>query len=134
MARGSGVHLLLEHSFVDRAHGVFRATEHLRLHSLRLAERELGYRAADPALDSLRAEGHLALAPALAPLLGPIRVADGHANDGDGRVNAAERNDPWNPPPGPHDHLAADLLAEDPVRRAHVAGLLGCDRRRLQAV
>ena len=34
---------------------------------------------------------------------------------------------------GADDHLAADLLAEDPVRRADVTATLGRDRRCLQA-
>ena len=47
-------------------------------------------------------------------------------------MDAAERHDPRNAPAGPHDHLAADLLAQDPVRRADVARRLGRDGRRLQ--
>jgi hypothetical protein len=35
-------------------------------------------------------------------------------------------------PPGPHDHTPIDLLAEDRVRAAHIAGPLGRDRGRLQ--
>jgi hypothetical protein len=131
---GSGVHLLLEHSLVDRADGVLRAAEHLRLHSLGLTERELGHCPADPALDLLRAERDLVLAVAFAPLLRPVCVAHGHANDGDRRVHAAERNDPGDPASGAHDHLAADLLAEDPVGGADVAGLFRRDRRRLEPV
>ena len=77
------VHLLLEHSLVDRADGVFRAAEHLRAHSLRLTERELRDRAADAPLDPLRAECDLVVAVSLAPLLGAVRVAHGHADDGD---------------------------------------------------
>ena len=48
-------------------------------------------------------------------------------------MDAAERDDAGNAAAGPDDHLAADLLAQDPVRRADVAALLGRDGRRLQA-
>ena len=121
VARGRGVHLLLEHPLVDRADGVLRAAEDLRAGALGLAERELGDRVADAALDPLRAERDLVVALALAPFLRAVRVADGHAHDRDRRVHAAERDDARNAPPGPDDHLAADLLAQDPVRRADVA-------------
>ena len=47
-------------------------------------------------------------------------------------MDAAERDDTGDPAPGPHDHLAADLLAQDPVRRADVVTALGRHRRRLQ--
>ncbi len=87
---------------------------------------------ADAALDPLGAEGDLVVALALAPFLRPVRVADRHADDRDRRVHAAERRDSRNPPPGAHDHLAADLLAQDAVRGADVAAPLGRDRRRLQ--
>ena len=69
---------------------------------------------------------------ALAPLLRAVRVPDGHANDRDRRVHAAVRNHPRNAPPGADDHPPADLLAQDPVRRAHVVRSLGRHRRRLQ--
>ena len=36
-------------------------------------------------------------------------------------------------PSGPDDHTAADLLAQDPVRRADVVASFGRDRRRLQS-
>ena len=41
---------------------------------------------------------------------------------------------PGDPSAGSDDDLAADLLTQDPVRRADVAGLLRRDRRGLQAV
>jgi hypothetical protein len=46
---------------------------------------------------------------------------------------AAERDHARNAPPGPHDHPAADLLPQDPVRRADVVPSLGRDRCRLQS-
>ena len=132
MPRRRGVHLLLEHPLVGRADRVLRPAEDLGAHPLGLAERELGDGAADPPLDPLGAEGHLVLALALAPFLRAVGVADGHPHDRDRRVDAAERHDPGNPPAGTDDHLAADLLAQDPVRRADVVAALRRDRRRLQ--
>ena len=133
MALGGRVHLLLQHPLVGRADGVLRAAEDLRARPLGLPERELGDRAADPPLDPLGAERDLVLALALAPLLRAVGVADRHPDDRDRRVDAAERDDAGNAPAGADDHLAADLLAQDPVRRADVAARLGRDRRRLQA-
>src|SRR4051812_17567430 len=116
MAYGGLVHLLLQHPLVGRADRVFRAAEDLRPGALRLAERELGDGAADPALDPLGAERDLVVALALAPLLRPVGVSDGHADDRDRRVHAPERDDAGDAAPGADDHLAADLLAQDPVR------------------
>ena len=48
-------------------------------------------------------------------------------------MHAAERHDPRDPSPGTHDHLAADLLPQDPVRRADVVASLRRDRRGLEA-
>ena len=133
MALRGGVHLLLQHPLVRRADRVLRAAEDLRAGALGLAERELGDGAADAPLDPLRPERDLVVALALAPLLRAVGVADRHAHDRDRRVHAAERHDAGDPPPGADDHLAADLLAEDPVRRADVVAPLGRDRRGLQA-
>src|SRR5207244_2927537 len=90
-------------------------------------------RAADAPLDPLGAERDLVVPLALAPLLRPVRVADRHAHDGDRGMDAAERDHAWNAAPCAHDHAAADLLAQDPVRRADVVPALRRDRRRLQA-
>src|SRR5262249_59396222 len=130
--RGGGVHLLLQHPFVRRADRVLRAAEDLGAGPLGLAERELGDGVADPALDPLGAERNLVLTLALAPLLGAVGVADRHPDDRDRSVYAAERRDPRNPAPGADDDLAADLLAEDAIRRADVAAALRRDRRRLE--
>jgi hypothetical protein len=100
---------------------------------LREPERVLGDGAAESPLDLLRAVGHLVVALALAPLLRAVRVADSHPHDRDRREHAADRHDPWNATTCAHDHAPADLLPEDPVRRADVAALLRGDRRRLQA-
>ena len=120
MALGRRVHLLLEHALVGRADRVLRPAEDLRARALGLPERELGDRAADAPLDPLGAERDLVLALALAPLLRAVGVADGHAHDRDRRVHAAERDDAGDAAARADDHLAADLLAQDPVRRADV--------------
>ena len=104
-----GVHLLLEHPLVGGRDGVLRPAEDLRPRPLRLAERELGDRAADPPLDPLLAVRDLVVALALAPLLRPVRVADGHADDRDRRVDTAQRDHSRDPTSGPDDHLATDL-------------------------
>ena len=114
------VHLLLEHALVRRADGVLGSPEDLRADERGLSERKLRHRTADPALDPLGAERDLVVTLAFAPLLRPVSVADRHPHDRDRRVNAAERHNAGNASPGADDHLAADLLAEDPVRRADV--------------
>ena len=133
MPGGRSVHLLLQHALVDRANRVLRAAEDLRPRALGLAERELGDGVADAALDPLRAERRLVVALALAPFLGAVCVPDGHAHDGDRSMDTSDGNDARNSPAGSHDHLAADLLAEDAVRRADVTGSFRGDRRRFQA-
>src|SRR6478752_6375404 len=118
MARGRGVHLLLEHPLVRRADGVLRPAEDLCAGALGLEEGELRDGVADAALDALGPECDLVVALALAPLLRAVGVADGHPHDRDRRVHAAEWRDARNPPPGANDHLAAYLLAEDAIRGA----------------
>ena len=98
-----------------------------------LAEGELGYRVADAALDALGTERDLVVAFALAPLLRAVGIADRHAHDGDRRVHATDGHDSGDAAPGPHDHLAADLLPQDPVRRADVVPAFWRDRGALQA-
>src|SRR6185295_18169992 len=95
-------------------------------------ERDLRDAAADPPLDPLRAERDLVGAFTLPPLLGAVRVADGHAHDRDRGVHTAVRNHAWNAAAGADDHAPADLLAQDPVRRADVVRALGRDRRGLE--
>src|SRR6185436_1587691 len=126
------VHLLLEHAFVDRADRVLRSAEDLRPRSPRLAEGELRDGTADPPLDSLRAERDLVVPRALPPFIRAVCVADRHPHDGDRRMDPADGNDARDSPPGAHDHLPADLLAQDPVRRADVADALGRNGRGLE--
>ena len=127
------VHLLLQHPLVHGADRVLGAAEHLGPETLGLPEGELGDGVADASLDALGAKCDLALALALTPLPGAVGVSYGHAHDRDGGVHAAERNHAGDPSARADDHLAADLLAQDPVGRADVAGRLGGNRRRLQA-
>ena len=107
----------------------FGSAEHLGPGALGLAERELRHGAADRPLDPLRAERDLVIPLAFAPLLRAVGVADRHAHDRDRVVHAAERHDARDAAARADDHLAADLLAQDPVRRADVAAGLGRHRR-----
>ena len=132
MPLSSRVHLLLQHPLVDGADGVLRPAEDLGAGPLRLTESELGDGAADTTLDALGPKGDLVVSFALAPLLRPVCVADGHPHDRDGGMDSTDREHPWNPPPGAHDHLAADRLPENPVRGADVVAGLGCDGRSLE--
>ena len=111
----------------------FGPAEDFGLGALGVAEGELRHRAADPPLDSLGAVGDLLLALALAPLLRAVGIADRHAHHRDGEVRAADRHHAGDAPPSANDHVAADLLAQDAVRAADVAGSLRRDRRRLQS-
>src|SRR5205085_4312839 len=127
------IHLLLEHPLVGRRDRVLRTAEDLRSHAHGLAEREFGDGAADGALDPLRAERDLRVALALTPFLRTVGVADRHPHDGDWRVHAAERNDARDAAPGAYDHLAADLLAQDAIRRTDVIARLWRHRRGFQS-
>jgi len=89
--------------------------------------------ACTPPCDALRSQRDLVLAAALAPLLRAVRVPDRHSHDRDGRVHTPERDDARNSSTRSHDHLAADLLAQDPIRRADVAGALRRHGRGLQS-
>jgi hypothetical protein len=95
-------------------------------------ERELRDGVADSPLDSLGPESDLGIAVPLAPFVRSVRVAHRHADDRDRREHPADRDDAGNATAGADDHLAAELLPEDAVRRADVALGLGRDRRRLE--
>ncbi len=121
MAGRGRVHLLLEHPFVDRRDRELRAAEHLRAGPLGLAERELGDGAADAPFDALRAERDLVVAPSpsrhsFAPYASPTAMRTTEM----GACTPPKRNDAGDAAAGADDHLAADLLAQDPVRRADV--------------
>jgi hypothetical protein len=133
MPRGGRVHLLLQHSLVDRADRVLGTPEHAGAGFLGQSEREFGYRTADSPLDALGSERRLVLALAFAPFLRAVCIADCHSDDRDRGVDASEGRDTGNAAPGSDDDAPADLLAKDSVRRADVALLLRGDRRRLQA-
>ena len=127
------VELLLQHPLVHRAHRPLRPAVHAAVDPRGGAEAVLGHRAADAARDPLGAERDLVAVLLLAALLGAVRVADRHANDGDRVVDAGHRRHARYAPPGPDDHLAVDGLAQQPVRAAHVVLALGRDRGRLEA-
>ena len=133
MPLGRRVELLLEHALVDRGDGPLRPAVDLRADPLGHPERVLGHRVTGGARDLLRQVGDLVAALALAPLLGAVGVVDRHPHHGDRVVDARDGPDhARDPPAGADDHLAVDLLAEDPVRRADVVLALGRDGRRLQ--
>jgi hypothetical protein len=127
------IHLLLQHPLVGRAHRVLGAAEHLRAHLFGQAKREFRDGPADPPFNALRAESDLVVPFALAPLLRSVGISDRHADDRDRRVHAAERHDARDAAPRPHDHLPADLLAQDAVRRADVVAPFRGDRGGLEA-
>ena len=133
MALGRGVHLLLEHALVDRADRPLGAAVDAPVDRRRGAEAVLGHGPADAARDALGAEGDLVAVLLLAPLLGAVGVADGHAHDGDRVVDAGHRGHAGDAAPGADDHLAVDRLAQDAVGAADVVRALGRDRGRLEA-
>src|SRR3984893_4960269 len=125
MACGRGVKLLLEHALVYRADGELRAAEDLRLDALGVGEGVLRRDLAGPAADLLCAIGPLIEVVSLAPLLRAVCVVDRHAYYGDRGVHTSQRPDAGNAPPRAHDHPPVDLLAQDGVGAAHVAGSFG---------
>ena len=127
MALGGRVHLLLQHPLEHRRHRPLRPAEDRGGVERRLAERVLGDLRADPTRDALRS--HRPLVPAgerLAVLLGAVGLADGHANDPDRVVDAAERDHARQPAAAAHDHRGADPLAQDQVRAAELRQRVGC--------
>src|SRR5262245_5878003 len=127
-----GIHLLLQHPLVYGADRVLRPAEHLRPRALRRKECELCDCATDAPLDSLGAERKLVVVVALAPLGRAVRVADRHAHDRDRRMHTSDGSNAGNTTTRADDHLAADLLAQDAVRRADVVESLRSPRRGLQ--
>ncbi len=94
MTGGRGVHLLLQHPLVDGADRPLRAAVDLGARCVRRSGRCARRRAADPAADPLGPVGDLVVALALAPLLGPVGVADRHPADRDRVVDAGDRRHP----------------------------------------
>src|SRR5918997_502760 len=127
------VHLLLEHPLVDGGDGVLGATEDLGPHLARLDKGELRYASAYPARDLLCPVGDLVETLALAPLLGPVGVVDGHPYDGDGRMDAGHGVDAGDATSRAHDHGPVYALPEYRVGRADVPGRLRRHRRGLYA-
>src|SRR5205814_4729836 len=83
--------------------------------------------------DLLGPEGPLVEVLAFAPLARAVGVVDGHADHGDGGVDAGQRADARDAPAGAHDDPTVDLLAQNRVGAADVAGALGRDGRRFDA-
>ncbi len=132
---GGGVHLLLEHSLVDRADGPLRPAVDGAAHLARLAERVLRHRVTGRTGDLLGTEGLLFACAlrAFPPLLCAVGVVDRHPDDRDRVVRPADRRDAGDAAAGADDDLAVDLLAEEAVRGADVVLALRRDRRGLDA-
>src|ERR687894_467236 len=130
---GGAVHLLLEHPLVDGGDGVLGTAEDLGPHLARLDKGELRYAAAYPARDLLGPEGDLVEPLALAPLLRPVSVIDGHTDHRDGGVHAARRVDTRDAPPRAHDNGPIYPRSQDRIGRAHVARFLRRNGRCLDA-
>src|SRR5207245_10277510 len=125
------VELLLEHPLVDRADRELGTPEDPGFDPARVVERVVGHDAARATADLLGPVGPLVEIVALAPFPGAVRVIDRHPDHGDGGVHTGERPHAWDAPPGPDDHAAVDLLAQDRVWAAHVARPLRRNRGRL---
>src|SRR5215204_1246523 len=120
----STVHLLLEHPLVDGGDGVLGAAEDLGPHLARLDKGKLRYTAAYPARDLLGPVGDLVQPLALAPLLRPVSVIDGHTDHRDRGVYTARRIDTRNTPPRTHDNGPVYPRSQDRIGRAHIARFL----------
>src|SRR5438445_757633 len=129
-----GVELLFEHALVHRADCELGAAEHLRLDPLGVAEGEVGHDPAGTAADLLGPESPLVEVVAFAPFPRAVGVVDGHPDHRDGRVDAGEWTYARDAPAGADDDPPVDLLAQDCVGAADVAGALGRDRGRLDPV
>src|SRR5215217_643442 len=127
------VHLFLEHSLIDWGDGVLGAAEDLGPHLARLDKGELRYAAAYPARDLLGPVGNLVQSLALAPLLRPVSVIDGHTDHRDRGVHAARRVDTRNAPPRTHDNGPVYPRSQDRIGRAHIARFLRRNGRCLDA-
>ena len=88
MPLGGRVHLLLQHSLVDRADRPLRPAVHAPVDARGRAEAVLSHGSADVPRDPLGAEGDLVAVLLLAALLGAVGVANRHAHHGDRVVNS----------------------------------------------
>ena len=127
IALGRGVELLFEHALVHRADRELRPPEHLGLDPPRVAEGVVGDDPAGPPADLLGAVSPFVEIVALTPLASPVRVVHRHPDHRDRRMDSRERPYARDPAPGAHNHPAVDLLAQDGVRAADVAGPLRGD-------
>src|SRR6266850_3365620 len=133
MPLGRGVQLFLEHPLVDGADGELGSAEDLRLDPPGVGEGVVGDDAAGPAADLLGSERPLVESMPFTPLLRAVGIVDRHPDDRDGGVDAGQWTDAGDSPAGSDDHTAVDLLAQDRVGAAHVAGSFGRDRGGLDA-
>ena len=133
VALRGGVELFLEHPLVDGADRELGAAEDFCLDPPGVAKGVVGDDPAGPAADLLRPEGPFLEVVPLAPLPGAVGVVDRHPDHGDRRVDAGNRPHAGDAAAGAHDHPAVDLLAQDRVGAADVAGTLGGDGRGLDA-
>src|SRR5579875_3504473 len=105
---GRSVHLFLQHPFVHGADRVLWSAEDFCFCSACVEERVLCDQTTDFSLDPFGAVGHLARTFSLTPFLGAVRVADRHADDGDGSMDPCDRPHAWNATPRPYDHRPVD--------------------------
>ena len=133
MARGGRVHLLLQHPLVRRAHRVLRPAEHRS----RRRARPRGTRTPRRSGRSGARSAPCGTRPRRRPRLHATRSRRTRRRRPCARSRSAHARRRSATTPGmrrarAHDHLAADLLAQDPVRRADVVARLGRHGRALQ--
>ena len=124
MARRGSVHLLLQHPLVGGADRVLRAAEDLRAGTLGLPEANSATAwQIRRSMRSVRTRPR----PRLRPRATPSRRRRRRRPCGRSRSarDAAERDHAGNPAASADDHPAADLLAQDAVRRADIGAASG---------
>ena len=121
----SGVHLLLQHSLVDRADRVLRSRRTPWLPCARPGGTRIPRPRGRRGARSSRCEKRprRPRSPHAIPSR-RTRRRPPSARRRSARVDAPDREHPWNPPSGAHV-LAADLLPQDAIRRADVVTALG---------
>ena len=98
-----------------------------------MKERVLGDQAAHLTFDPFGAVGNLVCALTLTPLLGAVGVADGHADDRNGRVDTGDGPHARDAPSRAYDHGSIEFGAQDRVRRSDVAAAFGGNRCGLES-